>query len=118
MGKKYGQLLNGLCPEHAQSPQGKELNISFIGPEPFITYDPIGGSDFLVIKILAEKFNFIPKFIAEKSMDMVVSNGTSHGMVYKVRRPFCSFYTLKDFNYRLQLKKVRWELDNYILIQY
>ena len=84
LGETHAQIFYEPCPRHAQSPRGKELKISFIGPEPFITYNPIGGSDFLIVKLLAKKFGFIPQFVPEKSMDAVKSNGTSYGMVYKV----------------------------------
>ena len=61
------------------------MNISFIGTKPYITYNPIGGSEFHVVKILSEKFKFIPKFIPERSFDIVNHNGTLSGMFHKVR---------------------------------
>ena len=76
LGRRYAQVFNGECPVNIQSPHGKLLNISFIGPEPFITYNPVGGSDFLIINLLANKFQFIPNFIPEKSFDAIESNGT------------------------------------------
>ena len=63
LGETHAQIFHGMCPRHAQSLQGKELKISFIGPEPFVTYNPVGGSDFLVIKLLAKKFGFLPKLL-------------------------------------------------------
>ena len=33
---------------------------------PFITYNPFGGSDPMVIQILAKKHEFMPNFIAEQ----------------------------------------------------
>ena len=68
-----------------QKPHGKEINISFIGVKPYITYNPIGGTEFLIVKILANKFKFIPKFIPEKSYDIVNHNGTPYGMFHRVR---------------------------------
>ena len=84
VGTRYAQKFHGICPKDTTSPHGKELNISFIGPPPFITYNPMGGSDFLLTKLLAEKFRFLPKFLPEKSRDIVKSNETSYGMMYMV----------------------------------
>ena len=85
MGKTHAQTYNGVCPGHFQMPYGKELKISFIGIKPYINYDPIGGSEFLIIKILAEKFKFKPKFIPEKAYDTVNRNGIFYGMLHRVR---------------------------------
>ena len=85
LGKRYAQTYNGLCPHHTQTPYGKELKISFIGVGPYINYDPIGGSEFLIVKILAEKFKFRPKFIPERAYDMVEQKGTFYGMLHSVR---------------------------------
>ena len=68
-----------------QKPHGKVINISFIGTKPYITYNPIGGSEFLIVKILANKFKFVPKFIPEKSFDIVNYNGSLSGMFHSVR---------------------------------
>ena len=70
LGNMYAEEFKGSCPSHLQEPFGKTLKISFNGIPPYIIYNPIGGSvgsDFLVIKILAKKFSFIPKFIPAKS---------------------------------------------------
>ena len=67
-----------------QKPYGKEINISFIGIPPYITYNPIGGSEFVIVKILSEIFQFIPKFIPEKTFDTVEHNGTFSGMLHRV----------------------------------
>ena len=100
LGKEHAQILYGLCPRHVQSPYGKELNISFIGPEPFVTYNPIGGSDFLIISLPAKKFGFFPKFVPETSYDVVKSNGTSSGMVYKVCETSFGHVSI-SFNYTI-----------------
>ena len=84
LGKRYAQSFNGECPNQADSIHGKTLNISFIGPEPFITYNPVGGSDFLIINLLANKFQFTPNFIPERSFELIESNGTSQGLVFRV----------------------------------
>ena len=85
LGKRHAQTYNGLCPHHTQTPYGKELKISFIGVGPYINYDPIGGSEFLIVKILAEKFKFRSKFIPERAYDMVEQKGTFYGMLHSVR---------------------------------
>ena len=99
VGKRWAQVVNGACPKHTQSPHGKELNISFIGPPPFITYKPIGGSDFLLMRLLAQKFNFRPKFIPERSYGIVKDNGTLYGMLHTVGDIFCQFviYVIKYY---------------------
>ena len=84
MGQRYAQFHDGMCPIDAQKPAGKSLQISFIGPSPHITYDPIGGSDFLIIGLLAKKLKFLPKFVPEQSFDIVNLNGTTFGKVHAV----------------------------------
>ena len=108
LGETHAQIFLRMCPRHEQSPQGKALKVSFIGPEPFVTYNPVGGSDFLVIKLLAKKFGFLPKFVPELSMDAVISNGTLYGMVYKVGET-CLFIAAFLFNIisRFQPNKVK-----------
>ena len=86
LGKTNAELYSGQCPKHLQSTHGKDLKISFIGTKPYISYNPVGGSDFIVVKILAKKFRFSPKFIPERSYDMVRNNGTTYGMLYQVRK--------------------------------
>ena len=86
MGKKYAEEYRGLCPSHVQEPFGKTLNVSFIGIPPYVTYNPIGGSDFIVTQILAKKFGFIPNFIPAKSWDTILEeNQITYGMVHHVR---------------------------------
>ena len=84
------------CPSHMQEPYGKTLNISFVGLPPFITYNPIGGSEFLVTNILARKFKFIPNYIPAKSWDTFQENQSTYGMVHQV--PFVRlYYSLRNF---------------------
>ena len=64
----YPQEYKGVCPLHFQQPPGKTLNISFIGFPPFVTYNPRGGSAFILIAMLANKYGFIPNYIPAKSM--------------------------------------------------
>ena len=45
------------------------FNISFIGVPPFVTYNPVGGSEFKVMSILAKKFKIIPNYIPARSFD-------------------------------------------------
>ena len=85
LGETYAQIHNGSCQVKLQMPHGKELKISFIGTKPYINYNPIGGSEFLVVNILAEKFKFRPKFIPEKAFDIVKQNSTVFGMLHRVR---------------------------------
>ena len=89
MGRIHAEPYIGPCPKPLQNPSGKELKISFIGGEPYIKYNPIGGSDFLVVKILAEKFGFIPKFMPERSYDIVKNNETTYGMLFRVIEYLC-----------------------------
>ena len=84
LGKTHAVLHNRSCPKELQNPNGKELKISFIGASPFISYRPVGGSDIVLVYMLAEKFKFIPKFIPERSFDLVVINRTTYGMLYRV----------------------------------
>ena len=85
LGKVYAEISRVLCPSELQYPMGKTLLISFIGISPFIKYKPIGGSEFLVIKILAQKFGFFPKFVPERAFDVTKANGTIYGMVHRVK---------------------------------
>ena len=85
LGKKYAEGIKGPCPSHMQQPFGKTLKISFIGTPPYVNYNPLGGSDFLVTEILANKFHFIPKFIPSKSVDAIQDNEESSSKVYQVK---------------------------------
>ena len=67
------------------APKRKTLPISFIGIPPYIKKNPFGGSETLVIDMLAKKYGFLPSFIPEKSYDVRRANGTSFGMVHRVR---------------------------------
>ena len=66
-------------------PNGKLLPISFIGIVPYIKQNPFGGSETLVIKMLAKKYGFLPSFIPERAYDVTKANGTTFGMVHRVR---------------------------------
>ena len=79
----YAQEYPGVCPLQFQEPLGKTINISFIGVSPFITYNPIGGSSFIVTQLLANKFQFIPKYIPARSWDKVEENHTTFGMAHR-----------------------------------
>ena len=86
LGKVTAQFVKGECPGHLQSPFGKQIKVSFIGTRPFVvTYNPVGGSDFHVIKLLAKKFKFIPRFIPERRIDATIfPNGTKYGLIHSV----------------------------------
>ena len=86
LGKPYAEEYNKRCPTELKQPNGKTLPISFIGIMPYITYDPFGGSEPLVIQMLAKKHDFVPNFIAEQAYDRTnLDNGTTYGMVHRVR---------------------------------
>ena len=85
MGKKKAEEYSGLCPSHVQEPFGKTLHVSFIGPQPYVIYNPLGGCDFVITKLLAKKLGFIPKFIPAKSYDIIQKNLTKYGMIHQVR---------------------------------
>ena len=65
LGKRHALVMKGLCPSHLQNPHGKEIDVGFGYFPPFSIPSPLGGlgSDFLVMKLLARKIGFIPKFI-------------------------------------------------------
>ena len=69
LGKMHAHVYNGMCPWHTESPLQKEIIVSFIGVRPYVTYTPIGGSDFILTRVFAKKHGFIPKFIPEKTVD-------------------------------------------------
>ena len=89
-------IYQGTCPVQLQKPANKLLPIFFIGPVPFIKYpkdfDKLGGSEFLVMKLLAKKHKFIPNLRPAKSMDIVKTNGTQYGLVYQVKIKLNTLY--------------------------
>ena len=80
LGKRNAEEYLGICPLHVQEPFGKTLNVSFIGQPPYVIYNPLGGSEFVITQILAKKFGFVPKFIPAKSWDTIQGS-----MVQQVR---------------------------------
>ena len=72
------------CPAYLQEPHGKTLNVSFIGHPPFITYNPVGGSDLIVTNLLAKKFHFIPHYLPARLQDQYKDNKSSYGMLHWV----------------------------------
>ena len=118
LGKRYAQIIKGTCPKHGQDPLGKVLNVSWSGSPPFVLYGGPGyGSDFLVVKLLAEKFGFTPKFLLENIIDIVKSNGSSQGMIHKVSDTFFVNIWMQNFFhlFRFPQNRVRWALDNHLL---
>ena len=85
LGKIKAQFVMGACPKHLQTPFGKHIKVSFFGTNPYITYKPIGGSDFHVMKFLAKKHKFIPKFVPEPRLQAIFPNGTKYGLIPSVR---------------------------------
>ena len=85
LGKMFAEVRQGLCPLILQHPVGKKIPISFIGTQPYIKYTPtIGGSEFLVVKMLAKKYRFLPDFKPERAFDVTKKNGSTYGMVWSV----------------------------------
>lgn len=102
LGEPYAELFNGICPKLLQSPYGKNFSVTFIGTGPYIDdddfetdhdscdFDAYVGSEFLVMKILAEKFKFFPNFIPEtESFD---------GMVNSVKYTYTHIKGIKAWN--------------------
>ena len=86
LGKPYTEKFKKRCPTGLKKANGKTLPISFIGIMPYIKYNPFGGSEPLIIQILAKKHKFIPNFVAEQAYDRTkLDNGTIYGMVHRVR---------------------------------
>ena len=85
LGTMHAQMYHGMCPLHLQSPFEKEIQVSFIGGRPFITYDPIGGSAFTVTRLFAKKYGFKPIFLPARAVDVARSNGTTFGMFHRVK---------------------------------
>ena len=60
------------------------MPISFIGTQPFIAYNPIGGREFKVVAELAKKFRFLPNFIPMTSFgDGTDGLGMTHHVAMK-----------------------------------
>ena len=74
------------------------LPIFFIGTVPYIKYPKdfgkLGGSEFLVMKLLAMKHKFIPKLLPAKSFDIVENNGTHYGLLYQVKMKPNTLFTI------------------------
>ena len=83
-GKMHAQIVKGWCPPNLQRPEGKKLTISYVPLPPYVVFDPFGGSDILIIDLLAKKLRFNPNFKLEKSYDVRLLNGTKHGLVHSV----------------------------------
>ena len=60
------------------------LPITYIGIMPYVKHNPFGGSESLVIKILAEQFGFLTKFVPERAFDVRNGLQVTGGMVYRV----------------------------------
>ena len=85
LGKMYAEVIKGPCPSHMQQLFGKTLKISFTGLPPYIIYNPLGGSEFAITKLLAKKFGFVPKYIPAKVFDTVWQNNkTTYGLIHQV----------------------------------
>ena len=80
----------GNFPLDLQKPVNKVLTIFFIGSQPFVKYPKeygkLGGSEFLVMKVLAKKHKFTPNFLPAKRFFIEEINGTKYGLVYQVNK--------------------------------
>ena len=85
LGKAHAEIHHDKCLSELQHPNGKTLPISFIGIVPYIKHNPFGGSEPLVIQMLAKKYGFLPNFVPERAYDVTKVNGTTYGMVHRVR---------------------------------
>ena len=86
LGTKHAKVFNGMCPLHTVNPRGKKLHVAFYGARPYITYYPVGGSDFILTRLLAKRYGFIPTFIQARGFDRSESNGTTYGLTHRVRK--------------------------------
>ena len=84
LGKRYAQVQQDKCQAKMKNLAKTTLPITYIGIMPYVKHNPFGGSESLVIKILAEKFGFLTKFVPERAFDVTKKNGTTFGMVYRV----------------------------------
>ena len=77
LGERHALIVTGLCKEKFQNPMRKKINISFYYAPFWSTNPPLGGSDFLLIKLLARKSGFIPKFIHERNIEATIHSVSS-----------------------------------------
>ena len=84
LGKVHAELHHDKCHPTLLNPLGKNLQVSYIGINPYIKHNPFGGSEYKVVRLLSEKFGFLPHFVPERTFDITKSNGTTYGMVYRV----------------------------------
>ena len=86
LGQRYPRFVVGLCPEHFASPAGKEISVSYIGTPPYILgIDASGGTDVLVMNLLAERYSFMPILRpTPQYLIMQFENGTKYGKKYQV----------------------------------
>ena len=108
LGKSDVELkLGGECSSTYQNPVGKELAACYVyvGP-PFITIEPLGGSDLLVLEIFAKKFKFSyniqPADLGNWQMRVSSEDGNcSDSMTIAYNDSFCSSHFCLPFNERL-----------------
>ena len=89
LGRKYAQLVAGMCPAILQKPQGKTMPVTYFGSPPYIISNKkkqlVGGTDLEILNIYAKKFGFTPKVRKEIFFDIINVNGTKRGLVGSVR---------------------------------
>ena len=81
LGNIYPQVYNGSCPKYAENILGKEITVSFYGPNPFIYFNSKSGSDFNLAKLLAKKYELKMKFIPAKSGTELVQRVSSNNQI-------------------------------------
>ena len=83
LGNKHSVIRHGLCPSDLQLPHQKKIQISVIGPAPYVISNRekqwIAGAEFEIVDIYAKMFGFTPKLIKASSYD------NEGGMVQMVR---------------------------------
>ena len=87
LAKKYPVLVSGMCPQDLQNPHGKVIPISVFGGYPHVVYgrdkEWVGGTEFQVIDVYAEKFGFTPELIKATGYDGEGSVIDMVGTVFK-----------------------------------
>ena len=85
--KRYSVLISGMCPPDLQNPRGKVIPISVVGVYPYVVYGKekewVGGVEFQVIDVYAEKFGFTPELKRATGYDGEGSVVDMVGTVFK-----------------------------------
>ena len=91
---------HGSCPHDSKNLFGREIQVSFFGPTPFIFFSPISGSDFNLAKLLAKKHNFkmgfIPAKTADESMHRVSNENNVRYSIFPAKKLLMLFLGFKE----------------------